>query len=796
MSESVLGLFGASGFMPHGHCYLWTPWLLWQYLVSDLIIGLSYYSIPLALLVFIRRRPDIEFSWVFLLFAVFIFACGTTHLIAIWTIWNPDYWLDASMKSATALVSLTTAVALWPLLPKVLNLPSQGQLRGVIGQLEAEVRQRSATEAELATLNQNLERRVQERTAELREINLRLLKEIESHQLTESRLRKSEQRFREVVEAMPSALVVADEGGRIAIVNSSAERLFGFSRSELTGRQVEMLVPLGSRGRHPQLREGYLAARGMRTSLAERELLALRKDGTEVPVDIRLSLISTDEGAWILSALTDISERIAAEQVIRESSRRLEESQRVAGLAHWEHDLVSGSVFWAGQMFVILGIDPVSVEPRMETFMAAVVPADREAVAIAMDRAIHGQDRLDIEHRVARPDGAIRYVHLQASLVRNAHGQPLRLSGIVVDITDRKQMELKLARSELRYRVLIDVMPEGVLIEERSGISFANEAAVALLGSESYTELHGRGFDRFADAGSAHTVKTAVAEALSGQRPWQDYAPLMMQRKNGRAFEAEFALISIDLRGTRAVQIVFRDVSAANQSKRDLEAANLRLQFLSSRLIEVQETERRTIAHELHDEIGQALTAVKVHLDLFARGLERESDQTRIGKLVGVVQEALGQVRSLSLRLRPPHLDNLGLEAALRWMMERLFEGGSTRYLFDCEPLNPRPDPQVETAAFRIVQESLTNVVRHANASEVRVSVARAGDRLLLRVSDDGKGFAGGGDEALTDARQSLGLSGMQERATLLGGELRIRSQPGAGTDVQAELPYRLPRGA
>jgi signal transduction histidine kinase len=159
--------FSDAGFMPHGHCYLWTPALLWMYILADTVIGLSYYSIPLALLYFVRRRVDLQFSWILLLFSAFIFACGTTHFISVWTIWHPDYWLDASVKVITAMVSVVTAGILWPLIPKALRLPSTAQLNEALRRSESEVEQRKRAEVALAAMNESLEARVLARTHDL-----------------------------------------------------------------------------------------------------------------------------------------------------------------------------------------------------------------------------------------------------------------------------------------------------------------------------------------------------------------------------------------------------------------------------------------------------------------------------------------------------------------------------------------------------------------------------------------------------------------------------------------------------
>ena len=159
------------GYMPHGMCFLWEPPLLWLHAVSDGLIALSYYSIPVALLWFVVRRQDLVFPAVFLLFGAFILACGTTHLMAIWTIWRPDYWVDGGIKAVTALISLLSAVVLWRILPAALALPSRGELELANRALVGQVSERARAAEEARHLNQELERRVRERTEELEAIN-------------------------------------------------------------------------------------------------------------------------------------------------------------------------------------------------------------------------------------------------------------------------------------------------------------------------------------------------------------------------------------------------------------------------------------------------------------------------------------------------------------------------------------------------------------------------------------------------------------------------------------------------
>lgn len=161
-------------FLPHGFCLVWQPELMMTHIVSDAIITLSYYSIPVALAYFIAERRDLAYRWVFGLFVAFIFACGTTHLMAIITLWEPLYWIDGWLKAGTAGLSVVTAVLLWPLMPKVLALPSPDQLRKSNEDLQLQMGERQRAEAEIRRLNNELEKRVIERTTQYEETNQEL----------------------------------------------------------------------------------------------------------------------------------------------------------------------------------------------------------------------------------------------------------------------------------------------------------------------------------------------------------------------------------------------------------------------------------------------------------------------------------------------------------------------------------------------------------------------------------------------------------------------------------------------
>jgi signal transduction histidine kinase len=217
-----------------------------------------------------------------------------------------------------------------------------------------------------------------------------------------------------------------------------------------------------------------------------------------------------------------------------------------------------------------------------------------------------------------------------------------------------------------------------------------------------------------------------------------------------------------------------------------------RLRALSRQLIEAQETERRSLARELHDEIGQVLTAVKTNLQTIQLAPEPAVLASRLKESLGIVDRALRQVRDLSLNLRPSLLDDFGLVAALEWYVDRQAERSGCAIEFVSDLPDTRYAPDIETACFRVAQAALTNVTRHAQASHVRVEVressSASGRELLLIVRDDGAGFDVRSALERAVRGDSMGLLGMQERLALVGGQLDIDSAPGYGTDIRARF--------
>jgi two-component system sensor histidine kinase UhpB len=232
-----------------------------------------------------------------------------------------------------------------------------------------------------------------------------------------------------------------------------------------------------------------------------------------------------------------------------------------------------------------------------------------------------------------------------------------------------------------------------------------------------------------------------------------------------------------------------QDITELKEAEQAVRAAGVRLKALSRRLIALQETERRNVARELHDEFGQALTAVKMNLSAMKRAPDSVASRRRIDDSIQLVERLVHSVRALSLNLRPPLLDDFGLQSALKWYVGEQAKRSGIEIRFIAPPAIPRTDPAVETTCFRVAQEAITNVLRHSKATSASVELRTDGEFLLLMVRDNGVGLDPVAVQAQAQAGHSLGWAGMQERVSLAGGQFECESAPGSGTELRVRLP-------
>jgi PAS domain S-box-containing protein len=350
-------------------------------------------------------------------------------------------------------------------------------------------------------------------------------------------------------------------------------------------------------------------------------------------------------------------------------------------------------------------------------------------------------------------------------------------------ITERKRAEEALRESEERYRELFENARDAIYVHDLEGRYISVNRAAETLSGYTREEILGHHYTEFIATEHLSQVSDCLLSKL--EKDGETTYEVEVLAKDGRRVPVEVSSRGIYENGVIAgVQGTARDISERRQAQDTL-------RIFSRQLIEAQEDERRRIARDLHDQIGQALTAVKMNLYTVQRFCHEPEPAHCLKDNIDAVDEALRLVRDLSVDLRPPLLDDLGLATALCWYVDRYEKraGVTTEVLIELPNQNERFSRELETACFRIAQEALTNVARHARATHVLLQLTRTPATLEMVVRDDGMGFDPAGLRKRARRVATLGLLGMQERAHAAGGVLDIHSKVSRGTEVRFSVP-------
>jgi PAS domain S-box-containing protein len=380
----------------------------------------------------------------------------------------------------------------------------------------------------------------------------------------------------------------------------------------------------------------------------------------------------------------------------------------------------------------------------------------------------------DLERRVIE-----RTIQLQASV-----------DELEKEIFERKKVEKALKDSEEIFSAICNMAVDAILLMDSDDkIIYWNPAAGRMFGYP-FGEVKGKNLQFLISPRRSHAEyeKGFYNFRETGkERPQGATREFFSVREDGSEFPIEISTSSVQIKGKWHSLGIIRDITERKQSEAKLHNYARQLKNLSNRLLEIQEAERRYIAQELHDEIGQSLTALKLSLENMA-SMPADTVVPKLGEVQTLIQEILARVRNMSLDLRPSMLDDFGLLPALLWHFDRYRSQTGLPVKFSHDGLNVRFSPGIETAVYRIVQEALTNVARHAMANEVRVLITYGQERIEISIEDNGTGFE---YEQVRNAADTAGIKWMKERLALLGGHLKIDSSPGAGTRLMATIAVR-----
>jgi PAS domain S-box-containing protein len=595
----------------------------------------------------------------------------------------------------------------------------------------------------------------------------------------EAARRDAEERLRDVQDRLESAL----DAGAVAswvwdiqadrvFADRNLARLFSVPPEVACGGPLAAYLPTI----HAQDRERVTASIARSVEARgpyEEEYRIIQPDGSSRWVVARGRVISDSVGRAVRmpGVLFDVTDRKIAEETLRQSE---EYHRLIADLtADYAYRCTFGPDGMYRTVFVTEGFTRFTGYSLEDLWALGDWPAllhpDDIVPSVRTPGPVLFRDRQVNEVRVRTKAGPYRWVRYSIHPLHNPEGQVVGLIGAVMDIDAEKRAQEQLQESEERLRRFFDAAFEGLVFHEQGHVLDANPAAEALYGLAS-GEMVGRHVLEFAPE-SVHELIRGRIRAGS-EEPYE----ALGLRKTGALFPVEMRSRNICTAGQRV------RVTAWKEAEQQLQDQAARLRALSSRLLEVQEEERRHLARELHDDLGQILTGLLLSLQL---ALSRAPDDLRpaLSGALTLGQDLMAHVRALSRGLRPALLEDEGLIPALRWLFDRIDVQTGVRVHFEDGGFDRRLRPTAEIAVYRIVQESVTNVARHAGVKEAKVCLSLAQDRLVVEVTDRGRGFVNGASDS------AGGLAGMAERASLLGGRLEINSRPGEGTRLTAHIP-------
>ena len=349
------------------------------------------------------------------------------------------------------------------------------------------------------------------------------------------------------------------------------------------------------------------------------------------------------------------------------------------------------------------------------------------------------------------------------------------------DLSDLSDLRNRMASFTERMRGIIDLAPLGVWIIDGDLIVYANKACAALFGVADHHALLGRWIYSLLRPESHAAVRHGLSLALGTEAP----PPIISERIarfDGSTRDVEIAVAALPDHGPATLQMVISDVTDRLTLHRELQASRQELRRFTVGLVEAREAERRHIARELHDELAQRLTAMKMALATLPTAVGPDNP---VAALLEMIDDTTAAVRRIAADLRPPMLDDLGLNAAVDWLVNGWALRMGLSVSLTLEPTDPRVGDSASTALYRILQEALTNVVRHAKANQVRVALHSGTGAVVLTVQDNGIGLP----ERATLQSGSHGLLGMRERCQMLDGQFEIGNLPGGGVGVTVRLP-------
>ena len=610
-------------------------------------------------------------------------------------------------------------------------------------------------------------------------INHGLRKRAETERVrAQAEVAESQLRLAGVIGSAMDAIITVDEQQRITLFNDSAEKIFHCPAAEAIGQPLNRFTPERFRAAHKNHIEGLGRVQETNRSMDSRgPIFGRRADGKEFPIEASISQLESGGHKFYTLILRDISERQQALENLRESEERFRNLANTAPVLIWVNG-VEGCEFVNRSYLDFLGVSDVDV--RHYDWARFVHPDDRDGYVKAYLDATAMQGQFEAQFRFLRADGEYRWMKSVALPRLTSTGDFLGYVGSTFDITDMKQAEEAIRESEERFRNMADTAPVMIWVSgpdklytyfNKQWLDFTGRALAEELGLGWSDGVHADDFDR---------CLQTYHSAFDRREPFtMEYR---LRRADG---EYRWVYNSGTPRLSAAGEFLGYIGSSIDITER--KAAEQSLMELSGKLIQAREDERARIARELHDDLSQSVALMSLELDQLRQSAPASAEDWR-ATVQAIMQQSNDlsiEIHRMSRALHPSKLAHLGLVAALRSLCVDLSHSYELNIKFTHAEVPADLPKEVSLCLYRIVQESLNNVVRHSGAREALVDLRCSEQEIRLRVADRGNGF----DMESGGSKKGLGLLSMRERMRLVGGAISIDSRQGQGTRVEVRVP-------
>ncbi len=650
---------------------------------------------------------------------------------------------------------------------------------------------------------------------ELERANISLREEMAGRLHAMESLERSERQLRTLIEKAPDAYILFDaEENVFSEINAYAEALFLLTNEEVAGKtvhQIDILSP-----EQAEIAE-FIIRETIRDGFAgPYEFELIRKDGKTIVVEVYASLAVIQARTILIGTARDITWRRNAEQALIRSKDDLEQRVRTKTAhvikaserlrkeisSHKQTENVLRKTEEQSRMLIQKMNDGFAVFDRNMVFTYAndrlcrmlgrsedwllehslfdlVAPEDVEALRANLERP-RNDGHGTFETVLIRNDNTRIHAIVSPETLLDSQGNPESLFSVITDISRIKTMENALRESEEMTRSLINASRDSVVMLDRHGtVLMANDTMARLLNTAS-VDMKGKNIFSLIRSTRTPVRRLKLKEAVDKNEPL-----IYEDRIGGRYYVLHIYPIAERDGDVARIAVFARDVT-------DLRIAEQHIHSLSQELIKIQETERHRIARDLHDNVAQELASLKIGCDMMIDGPGEVNPKMadRIRTFSKVLQNSIMSIRNLAYDLRPPELDQLGLVRTITNYCDEFSErNGIPVDFFSAGMSELRLRPETEINLYRIVQEALYNVKKHAAAGQVLIRLITSFPSIILRIEDNGKGFDPERRIESSFAEKRMGLRSMEERALLLKGVIRIRSQRGKGTGIMVEIP-------